>query len=120
MQVVVTSQGPTLDSPTDPRFGRARFLILMDTETGGFLSVDNDINLNASQGAGIQTARKVVELKAQTVITGHVGPKAFSVLDAGGVAIYTGASGTVSQAVEQFKAGSLHRAQSATVEGHRA
>jgi predicted Fe-Mo cluster-binding NifX family protein len=120
MQVVVTSQGPALDSPTDPRFGRARYLILLDTDTGEYSAVDNDINLNASQGAGIQTGKKVVELKAQAVITGHVGPKAFSTLDAGGVAVYTGATGTVSQGFEQFKSGSLQQAQSANVEGHRA
>ncbi len=120
MRVVVTSQGPTLDSPTDPRFGRAKYLILVDTDTGEVSSVDNDANLNAPQGAGIQTGRKVVELKAQAVITGSVGPKAFSVLDSGGVAIYTGASGTVSRAVEQFKAGTLQRTRFANVEGHRA
>jgi len=118
MRVVVTSQGPTLDSPTDPRFGRARYLILMDTDTGEYSSVDNDINLNASQGAGIQTGKRLVELKAQAVITGHAGPKAFSTLDAGGIAVYVGASGTVSQALEQFKAGTLERIQSANVEGH--
>lgn len=118
MRVVVTSQGPALDSPTDPRFGRARYLILVDTDTGEYSSVDNDMNLNASQGAGIQTGKKVVELKAHAVITGHMGPKAFSTLDAGGVTIYTAASGTVSQAIEQFKAGSLQRTQSPNVEGH--
>jgi predicted Fe-Mo cluster-binding NifX family protein len=118
MRVVATSQGPTLDSPTDPRFGRARYLILVDTDTGEYSSVDNDINLNAAQGAGIQTGKKVVELKAQAVVTGHVGPKAFLVLNAGNVSIYTGASGTVSQAIEQFKSGLLKQAQSANVEGH--
>ena len=118
MRIAVTAQGPTLDSPIDPRFGRARYLIVVDTDTGEHAAVDNIVNLNAAQGAGIQTGKKVVECKAQAVITGHVGPKAFSVLDAGGVAIYTGAAGTVTQAVEQFKAGSLRRTQSANVEGH--
>jgi len=118
MQVVVTSQGPGLDSPIDPRFGRARYLILVDTDTGAFSAVDNEINLNAAQGAGIQTGRKVVELKAQAVITGHVGPKAFSTLAAGGLVAYTGAQGTVSQAIEQLKAGQLQRTESADVEGH--
>jgi predicted Fe-Mo cluster-binding NifX family protein len=118
MRIAVTSQGPTLDSPTDPRFGRARYLILVDTDTGESSSADNDINLNATQGAGIQTGKRVIELAARAVITGHVGPKAFSVLDTGGVAIYTGASGTVRQAVEQFKSGELERTQSADVEGH--
>ena len=118
MQVVVTSQGPALDSLTDPRFGRARYLILVETDTGEFSVLDNEANLNAPQGAGIQTGEKVVELKAQAVITGYVGPKAVSVLNAGGIAVYTGATGTVSQAVEQFKAGTLQRTQSANVESH--
>jgi predicted Fe-Mo cluster-binding NifX family protein len=52
------------------------------------------------------------------LITGHVGPKAFSALQAGHVAIYTGASGTVAEAIEQYKAGKLRAAQSADVEGH--
>lgn len=118
MQVVVTAQGPTLDSPADPRFGRARYLILVNTDTGSYSCVDNEINLNAPQGAGIQTGKKVVELKAQAVVTGHVGPKAFAVLNVGGISIYTGASGTVSQVIEQFKSGALKPVQSADVEGH--
>jgi predicted Fe-Mo cluster-binding NifX family protein len=115
---VVTSQGVALDSPVDPRFGRARYLVLVDTDTGEFSTVNNEIHLNAPQGAGIQTGNKVVELKARAVITGHVGPKAFSVLDAGGVAVYTGAAGTVNEVLAQFKAGTLQRTQAATVEGH--
>jgi len=118
MRVAVTAQGPTPDSLIDPRFGRARYLIVVDTDTGEHAAVDNVVNLNAAQGAGIQTGKKVVEWKAQAVITGHVGPKAFSVLSAGRVAVYTGAAGTVTQAVEQFKAGSLQRTQSADVEAH--
>ena len=118
MRIVVTAQGPGLDSPADPRFGRARYLVLIDTDTDEHSAVDNELNLNAPQGAGIQTGKKVVDLRAQAVLTGHVGPKAFSVLDAGGVAIHTGVSGTVRQALEQFEAGTLHKTQSANVEGH--
>ena len=118
MRVIVTSQGPTMDSPTAPRFGRAKYLVCVDTETGEASAVDNDINLNAVQGAGIQTGKKVVELNAGAVITGHVGPKAFATLSAGSVPVYTGASGTVSQAIDQFKSGQLQSADSANVEGH--
>ena len=118
MRVVVTAQGPSLNSPTDPRFGRVRYLVQVDTVTGAHSAIDNDVNLNIAQGAGIQTGRKVVELQAEAVITGHVGPKAFATLNAGQVAIYTGSTGTVGEVVEAFKAGRLQRAESADVEGH--
>jgi predicted Fe-Mo cluster-binding NifX family protein len=107
-----------MDSPVDPRFGRARYFILVDTDTGEQSAIDNQVNLNAAQGAGIQAGRRVVELQAEAVLTGHVGPKAFSVLAASGVSIYTGATGTVGEAVEQFKTGQLQRAEAASVQGH--
>ena len=118
MKLAVTSQGSNLQYPLDPRFGRAKYFIVVDTETGAFSAVDNSVNLNAAQGAGIQAAKKIVELGVDALITGHVGPKAFSTLQAGKIRIYAGASGTVADAVEQFKAGKLEAASSADVEGH--
>ena len=118
MKVVVTSQGPDMTSQLDPRFGRAKFLILVDTENSEFNSHSNSQNLSAMQGAGIQAARNVVELGAETLITGNVGPKAFATLQAAGVAIYIGSTGSVKDAFEQFKAGQLERAGGANVEGH--
>jgi predicted Fe-Mo cluster-binding NifX family protein len=107
-----------MQSPVDPRFGRAANFVVVDAETGACSAVSNGSNANAAQGAGIQAAKRVVELGAAALLTGHVGPKAFSALQAGKVAIYTGASGTVTDAVEQFKAGKLKTAESADVEGH--
>jgi len=118
MKIAITAQEPGIDAPVDPRFGRAKCFIVVDTEAEGFTAVDNSINLNAAQGAGIQAGRNVVELGVQAVVTGHVGPKAFATLQAGGVGVHTGASGTVADAIEQFKAGSLKRQESADVEGH--
>jgi predicted Fe-Mo cluster-binding NifX family protein len=118
MKLAVTSQGPDLRSSIDPRFGRATCFIVIDTETGQFSAADNSVNLNAAQGAGIQSGRKVVELGVEAVITGHVGPKAFATLQAGGVKVYVGAGGTVAEAVEQFKAGKLKQSTGADVEGH--
>ena len=117
MKVVVTSTGQDLSSAVDPRFGRARFFIVVDTDSGEFEVLDNEQNLNAAQGAGIQAARNVGETGAQAVVTGNIGPKAFAALSAMKVAIHTGASGTVAEAIEQFKAGGLEVAGGANVEG---
>lgn len=118
MKVIVTSQGRELNSPVDPRFGRAKYFLVVDTETGDFSVADNSQNLNAAQGAGIQAGKNVVDLGAAAVVTGHVGPKAFATLQAASVAVYTGASGTVADAIEQFKAGTLKQSGAADVEGH--
>jgi predicted Fe-Mo cluster-binding NifX family protein len=118
MKVAVTSQGNDLQSPLDPRFGRARYFIVLETETGAFTAADNTVSLNAAQGAGIQAGKRVAELGVEGLITGHVGPKAFATLQAAGVKIYQGAAGTVRDAVEQFRSGKLQESVSADVEGH--
>ena len=118
MKVAITAQGPDLASEVDPRFGRAKFFIVVDTQTGEFAAHDNAQNLNAVQGAGIQAAQNVVTLGVDAVITGNVGPKAFTALQAGNVKTYIGAGGLVRAAVEQLKAGGLECAGKPNVEGH--
>jgi predicted Fe-Mo cluster-binding NifX family protein len=107
MRVAVTSQGPDLTSQVDPRFGRARYIIVSDQETEGFSVLDNSRNLNAVQGAGIQTVKEVVREGIDAVLTGHVGPKALEALNAARVQVFLDASGTVSDALKKLKSGQL-------------
>ena len=118
MKVAVTSQGTDLEAGVDPRFGRCRYFVLVDTETGDFRAVDNAQNLNAPSGAGIQAAQNVVNLGAEAVLTGHCGPKAFGALSAAGVKVYVGVEGTVREAVKALQAGELQVSAGADVEGH--
>lgn len=118
MKIVVTSAGKDLSAAVDSRFGRAVYFIVYDTDSGSFSVHDNAQNLNAMQGAGIQAAQNVADLGVEAVITGHVGPKAFTVLQKAGIAMYTGASGTVKDAIDAFTNGTLKKTDSATVEGH--
>ena len=118
MKIAVTAQGTDLTSQVDPRFGRAKTFLVIDTETQDYTSHDNTQNLNAPQGAGIQAGRAVVDLGVEVVLTGNVGPKAFATLQAGGVKVCPGASGTVQDALEQFKAGRFEEARDANVPGH--
>jgi predicted Fe-Mo cluster-binding NifX family protein len=118
MKLVITSEGESSQSSMDPRFGRAKFFVVMDTETQEVTAIPNTVNLNATQGAGIQAGKTIVELGIKSLITGHVGPKAFATLQAGNVEVYTGATGTVADAVAQLKSGQLKKVSSADVEGH--
>ena len=118
MKVAITSQDEGLGSAVDPRFGRAKYFVIVDLETHTIQAVNNAVNLNAAQGAGIQAAKRVVDLGAKALLTGHVGPKAFAVLQGAGVEIYPVAGGTVAVALEQFKTGSFKAMAAADVEGH--
>ncbi|KAF5423169.1 MAG: putative Fe-Mo cluster-binding protein, NifX family [Candidatus Methanocomedens sp.] len=69
--------------------------------------------IGASSGAGIQAAQTVVDKGAGVVITGQVGPNAIQTLGATNISIVTGASGTVRDAIEQYKSGRLQAAPAA-------
>ena len=118
MKVAFSAQGKDTTSQTDPRFGRAKYFVVVDSDTGSFTAHDNSQNLNAPQGAGIQSAKNVNDFGAEAVVSGNVGPKAYAALMSAGIAVYTGASGTVQDALEAFKAGALNKADKANVEGH--
>ena len=117
MRVVVTAVGESMDSEVDPRFGRAATFVLVNTETGETTSTDNSAGVQAAQGAGVQAAETVSRLGAECVITGHCGPKAFRTLNAAGIRVYTGASGTIAGAIAQLEAGELQQADGPDVGG---
>ncbi len=118
MKIAFTTSGNDLDAPVDSRFGRAPKYIIYDLETRTFAVIDNAQNLNAAQGAGIQAAETVVRSGAGAIVTGHCGPKAFRVLSAAGVKVYTAESLTVAEALERYHEGKLSEALAADVEGH--
>lgn len=118
MKIAISSPSATSDSLIDSRFGRAKFFVVYDTESDVYTALDNEQNLQAAQGAGIQSAATVVNAGCAALITGHCGPKAFAVLNKAGVAVYTMPGGTVREAVASFKSGSLKKNESADVEGH--
>ena len=118
MKIVITSLGELADSPVDQRFGRAKYFIAYDTDTEDWSAHDNKQNLQAAQGAGIQSGQTVIELGADALLTGHCGPKAFATLSAVDVDVYNGAAGTVKEAVAAFQDGKLVKAGDADVESH--
>ncbi len=107
MKIAVTSQGKSLDSPIDPRFGRAPYFLIVDTESLEFEVVDNSVNMGAFKGAGIQAAASVSKNGARALLTGYCGPKAFQALEAAKIKVASDVSGTVREAVAAFNQGKV-------------
>ncbi len=119
MKYAISLRERSLDAIVDPRFGRAQMFALYDSVNDSCTWHGNTQNLQAAQGAGIQSAQNIVNLGAEAVITGHCGPKAFRVLNAAGVKIYN-VSGQMSarEAIKQIENGNIKPADNADVEGH--
>jgi len=114
MRICITSEGNNLDAKVDPRFGRCRTFIFFDTDTGSFEACENS-NAQFQGGAGIQSGQLVVSNGVKAVLTGNVGPNAHQVLSAAGISVFTGVSGTVKEAVENYKNGKYKAADAPTV-----
>jgi len=73
MKIAITSTGKTLDSQVDPRFGRAAYFVIIDNETMDFSVIENE-SVAAAGGAGISSAKVVIDTGVEAVLTGNCGP----------------------------------------------
>ncbi|MDD4980120.1 MAG: NifB/NifX family molybdenum-iron cluster-binding protein [Candidatus Omnitrophica bacterium] len=117
MKICITSESGSLDSKVDPRFGRCQYFIIADTDTLEFEVIVNP-NTESMGGAGIQSAQLVSSKQVKAVITGNVGPNAFQTLQAAGIEIFTGASGTVKEVIEKYKKGEFKAVSGPSVGSH--
>lgn len=106
MKVAISSTGSSLDARVDPRLGRCECLLFVDPETLEYEAVTNE-NRSFNGGAGIQAARMIADRGAKVVLTGHCGPNATEALTSAGLRVLTGFTGTVREAMEQYKRGEI-------------
>lgn len=118
MKIAVTSEGTDIDAAIDPRFGRARYILILDENGTLIETIDNSAGVNARGGAGIQAGKAVADRKVEVLITGNCGPNAFKTLKAAGVKLVAGQSGTVRDALNSLKSGSVAFSEGPNVEAH--
>ncbi len=118
MLIAVTSQGKDLAGEVEPRFGRAKHFLLVDSETMHLQVVENHQSLNLPQGAGIQAAMNVIIHEPEVVLTGNCGPKAYQTLNAADIKVVVGVSGRIEDAIQAYLRGEYEHAKDANVEGH--
>jgi len=89
MKICFSASGRDEKSMLNPRFGRCPYFLIFDDKDKKWVTVDNQAAA-AFRGAGISAAQKIVDLGCKAIITGNMGPNAFSVMNASGVKIYLG------------------------------
>ncbi len=109
MKIVFTAKGDTWESQMDPRFGRMDILVVYDESHDTLEAISNSQSETMEHGAGLQTAKKVMELHPDVIITGNgAGQKALEILKRSKVKMYVGAGDmTLKEAYEAFKADKL-------------
>lgn len=117
MKVAVSAEGEDLEAQIDPRFGRCKYFIVVDSESWEFHAYLNEGAMSGG-GAGIKAAQNVARMGVNSVITGHVGPNAYQTLSASGIEILIGAYGRVKDMIELYNRGELQKADSPSVTGH--
>ena len=115
IRIAISSTGKEPDGNVDPRFGRCPFYVIVDIEDNEIKEQKTIENPSMTQGggAGISAAQQVADEKAEAVITGNMGPNAFSVLNQAGIKVYIG-TGQVKEAIQQFIDGKLEEVNAPT------
>ena len=120
MKIAITASGEDLNSPVDRVFGRARYFVIADPEETNVEVLENSQNVNAAQGAGIQSARQIANKSVGVVLTGNVGPNAFKALEAASIRVFQFGSDilTIRDALTAWKEGRLQEVKAPTAKGH--
>lgn len=106
MKVAITALEPNLDSQIDPRFGRAKYFIIVDLDTMAYKVIENE-GVKAASGAGTLAAQKIIDEGVSVVCSGDVGPHAREVIESSGIKIVHLEGGSVRDAIEKIKGGNL-------------
>lgn len=118
MKLAITAKGTDLESDIDPRFGRAAYILIVDSETMDYEVLNNQENINRLKGAGIQAAAMISDTGAGALLTGFCGPNAVKTLNAAKIKVAVEMEGKVKDAVDKFNQGSLTYTDQPNTEGH--
>ncbi len=103
MLIAITALENSVQSEIDPRFGRAAYYMIVNTETDEVTVHNNSDGVGASNGAGTGAAQTLSEYGVEALYTGSVGPKAADVLQKANIPYYENITGTVQNLLDQLK-----------------
>lgn len=104
MKIAVPATAQDPDAPVALRLGTASWLLIVDTETMAFESLELPSD-PARPGAGIRVLALILEQGVRTILIGFISPGIAATLAGKGIEVVTQVTGTVRTAVEAYRAG---------------
>jgi len=102
MKIAVSAQQPTLQSPVGQRLGTSAYLIFLDTRTMTFEAVPNPAAAD-QRTFGLQAVVLAIDRQVDALLTGYCSPMAIRYLSESGIKVATGLTGTVADAVAEYR-----------------
>lgn len=102
MRIAIPSTGKTLTSPLSDTLGRAPFLIIYDSSSGDYDSMENP-GFQIQDGSGLKASEIILEKSADVLLTREVGRKSYSVLQKEHIKIQLlNSGGSVKSAINKY------------------
>ncbi|MEN6569626.1 MAG: NifB/NifX family molybdenum-iron cluster-binding protein [Rikenellaceae bacterium] len=101
MKIAITSEGNSLNSLIDPRFGRCAFFAIYDTDTQNTEFIPNPAK-ESSEGAGPAAAQFIASKGVKKIVAGEFGSKIKSLLDNLQIEMLNDNGKTISEIIKQF------------------
>ncbi len=102
MKIGISAKGKTLDSLLDERFGRCEYFLIYNTKEQKVNILENKGQV-AAGGAGIKAAQQLIDEKVDIIITGHLGPNAYELIDRSGIKAYECKTTTINSAIKKLE-----------------
>jgi predicted Fe-Mo cluster-binding NifX family protein len=119
VRLAICASDEGINAEVDQRFGRCKYFVIVDSDTGEIIEVVPNENAVAFGGAGPRSAQLLAEKSVDAVLLGNVGPNAANALEAAKIMVFSGIEGTVGSTLEKFKSGSLVQISEATGPSHQ-
>jgi predicted Fe-Mo cluster-binding NifX family protein len=103
-RIAITSEGQDLECEVSHRIGISKYFLIIDIESMDIEVVPNP-TIEGQSGGGIQLVVIAITKKVDAVLTGYCSPVAEKYLTSNGIGCLTGVSGTVRQAIKDYKKG---------------
>jgi len=103
MKIAVASTGDTLDACVAPQIQSSKYLLLLDLDTMDYVVMLNPLTMLSGPAAGKMLAQHLLQENIWKVLAENCNSNILKHLGSAGIQIIGGMSGSVRNAVKEFK-----------------